>query len=628
MGYGSDGSPNPDDRSPQYRPGRRAARPVGGDRFYGGGHSEESGEVPVYPRPRPTAGPRTVRAAAPAPTAVGYAEPEEYPGYDAYRRPQPGRDRAEDQGRRRRPDDERGYGERGGDRGDRGYGERDRGYGGRGYDERDRDFDGRGYGDSDYGNSNYADPDYAEPGQGQGRRGRHGRHGGDGDDELAGTVSEAGAEGEGADGEDGDPDHKPSRRQRRKIKRANLPPHVLKRRKYIRRSMLGVFIILMGYVGVTMYPYVTGPGTDPLGARVAEWARDHGLGRVVTWLENETYKAPPTGGQLSASQLAQLQKKGKPKPTMSASPTAPPDIPANIVPLAAGTVAGEGVWQAVDYDTSGNPTIETTALRPDAQHTSALAYVVWMRQNALSFALHPGYQQPGGTWQTPDDIPDGQRTGLMATWNGGFKVDPDDALGGFYAEGKEAVPLVDGKAAEVFYADGSIKIGQWGRDETMTPDVVGVRQNLSLLVDGGTVEVDASSGSSAQWGYTINNAYFIARSGVGMMPNGDIIYVSGSELSVQTLAELLKQAGAEYGMELDINPDWVSFMTYDGTADPAEPTPTKLWDFVQPADRYYQPSDRDFVSVYVRSTPATPSASPHTSAAAPPPPSTKSSSKG
>jgi hypothetical protein len=317
----------------------------------------------------------------------------------------------------------------------------------------------------------------------------------------------------------------------------------------------------------------------------------------VTWLENATYKAPPTGGALNSSQLAQLQ--GAPVASPTGPAAAKAELPANITPLAAGTVPGEGVWHSVTTNSAGVPIVEKAALRPDAQHTSDLAYAVWMNQKALKFNLHPGYQQPGGTWNAPSSIAAGQRTGLVATWNGGFKIKPDDALGGFYAEGRTAQPLVNGKAAEVFYQDGSVKIGQWGRDETMTAQVTGVRQNLSLLVDNGQVTVGPGDGSSAMWGYTIKNSYFIARSGVGMTAKGDIVYVSGRFLSVYTMAKLLQAAGAVYGMELDINPDWVSFMSYGGS-DPANPTPTKLWDFVQPADRYFQPSDRDFVAVYTR----------------------------
>jgi len=408
----------------------------------------------------------------------------------------------------------------------------------------------------------------------------------DGDGYGSGPSPRSGGDGDGPDGPGGSTG-------RRKGKKP-VPPHILRRRKIIRRSILGVFLIIFGYVGITLYPYLTAPGTDRFSARVAEWGRDHNLGWAVTWLENTTYKAPATGGTLNSGQLSQLQGPTANVPTAKAAD----DLPTNIPPLATGTIAGEGVWHPITMNTSGVPIVEKAALRPDAQHTSDLAYAVWMNQSALKFSLHPGYQQPGGTWQTPDTIGTNARNGLVATWNGGFKVKPDDALGGFYAEGKTAVPLVNNKAAEVFYKDGTIKIGLWGRDETMTPETVGVRENLSLLVDKGQVTVGPGDGSSAQWGFTIKNSYYIARSGVGMTAKGDIVYVSGGQLSVYTLAKLLKAAGCVYAMELDINPDWVSFMYYNG--DMTNPTPNKLWDFTQPANRYFEPSDRDFVSVYLR----------------------------
>lgn len=404
----------------------------------------------------------------------------------------------------------------------------------------------------------------------------------------------AGEPGDTGDPRDADAANGTGGRSLRRRGKKAVPPHILRRRKIIRRSILGAFLVFFGYVGITLYPYLTAPGTDRLAARVAEWGRDHHLGWAVTWLENASYKPPPTGGKLDAGQLAQLQGA-----TAAPPPKPDVDLPGNIPPLAAGSIPGEGVWHPVTMDANGVPIVEKAALRSDAQHTSDLAYVVWMNQKKLRFNLHPGYQQPGGTWNTPDTIPADQRANLVATWNGGFKVKPDDALAGFYMDGKSAVPLVSGKAAEVFYNDGSIKIGQWGRDESMGPTIAAVRQNLSLLVDNGKLTVGPGDGSSAQWGYTIKNSYFIARSGVGMTAKGDIVYVSGRFLSVYTLAKLLQAAGAVDAMELDINPDWVSFMSYGGS-DPAHPTPTKLWDFTQPADRYFQPSDRDFVSVYKR----------------------------
>jgi hypothetical protein len=368
------------------------------------------------------------------------------------------------------------------------------------------------------------------------------------------------------------------------------------------RAVVGVIVLFIGYVVVTLTPYLTAPGTDPFDARVAEWARDHHLGMAVTWLENETYTAPATGGKLNADQLAQLQsKKGAAdRDDEDNLRVAPVDSPADIVPIAAGTIPGEGVFSPAVVGPQGDPLVETAALRPDADHTSSLAYVAWLDQKSLAFTLHPGYQQPGGSWSEPDHLSSAMLPRLVATWNGGFKVRPDDAMGGFYEDGRTVVPLVDGKAAEVFYKDGSLKIGEWGRDLTMSDDVAAVRENLDLLVDGGTVTVGPGNGSGGDWGYTIRGSYYIARSGVGVTAKGDVVYVGGTELSVYTLAKLLRAAGAVYGMELDINPDWTSFMTYDGLQNPQKPVAQKMWDFDQPAGRYFSASDRDFVSVHAR----------------------------
>jgi hypothetical protein len=87
---------------------------------------------------------------------------------------------------------------------------------------------------------------------------------------------------------------------------------------------------------VTIYPSVSGPGTDSDSARVAEWARDHHLSWAVTWLENETYTPPPTGGTLSAVQRKALlgpEAVPHPHPTGPATAaTAAVDLPTNIAP--------------------------------------------------------------------------------------------------------------------------------------------------------------------------------------------------------------------------------------------------------------------------------------------------------
>jgi hypothetical protein len=98
---------------------------------------------------------------------------------------------------------------------------------------------------------------------------------------------------------------------------------------------------------------------------------------------------------------------------------------------------------------------------------------------------------------------------------------------------------------------------------------------------------------------TIKNAHFVWRSGIGITADGNIVYAMGPALSVPTLAELLQRAGAVRGMELDINPEWVSYMTYD-TKDPTHPVSTKLLDFARTEKRYFSTEERDFVAVYSR----------------------------
>jgi len=54
-------------------------------------------------------------------------------------------------------------------------------------------------------------------------------------------------------------------------------------------------------------------------------------------------------------------------------------------------------------------------------------------------------------------------------------------------------------------------------------------------------------------------------------------------------------------MELDINPDWMSFMYYLAENHPADPKPVNLLrNQIQPATRYYSISNRDFTAVFTR----------------------------
>ena len=349
--------------------------------------------------------------------------------------------------------------------------------------------------------------------------------------------------------------------------------------------------------------YLTAPGGDSVAARLAEWGRDHGLAPVIVALERLQYDAhpPKVGGTpppIAAPKVAGVH--GPSATTHSATTHAPIQIAMRprMKSIVQPALPNEGEWSTL-VTVKGQPAVQAAYMRPDSTHTSYLAGVAWMSHSLLKFNLHPGTDQPGGTWSVPTWIPPGQRKGLVATWNGAFKL--ADARGGFYLDGRTAGKLVDGAASEVFYKDGSMNIGTWNHEVKMTSTVVGVRQNLGLLIDNGKIAANIDSNTEFNWGATLGGKYYIFRSGVGITKQGDLVYVSGDALSAGSLALLLQRAGAVRAMELDINPAWVSYMSYDASHSASNPKPIPLLnDYQRPADRYYTPTSRDFVSVYSR----------------------------
>lgn len=378
-----------------------------------------------------------------------------------------------------------------------------------------------------------------------------------------------------------------------------LSPAQRRRRKIIFRSLAGFLAIFVFLTSYSLYGALSAPGNMSNQARVAEWARGHGMGWAVSWMENQQYQnnKPKTGGTLSPQQLADLAP-----PT--ATPTLAPKekLLAPMKPFVPNPARGEGDWSPAVV-VNGVPVIQTAKLRSDPQHLEYLSAVAWMDQKHASFILHPGSQQPGTVgYNQTDHLSGDQLKNLIATWNGAFLLNPNDAHGGFFLNGKTYGTLVPGQASEVFYKDGTMNVGSWnsGPGFQMAPNVAGVRQNLQLLVDNGQINPQVNSDDKKLWGVTIKNAYFVWRSGIGVTADGDIVYAMGPALSVPTLAELLQRAGAVRGMELDINPEWVSYMTYDGSKDPANPVSTKLLDFARTEKRYFSTEERDFVAVYSR----------------------------
>jgi hypothetical protein len=365
----------------------------------------------------------------------------------------------------------------------------------------------------------------------------------------------------------------------------------------LRPALLVVALLAGTVVGISVVGALCAPGTDSVAARLAEWGRDHGFDGLVTWLEKQQYdhNPPPTGGtpfggipRVAVMPATATDALGS--PGLGAPPALHP--PAGMPPL-----PGEGEWDTV-ATVHGRPAVRVAHVRPDREHTSFLVGVMWIDPILVRGQLHPGFQDPGGTSLAATSLTAAEQHTVVAVFNGGFRLSASH--GGYYSEGHTARPLVDGAASLVLRTDGTATVGAWNREVRMDPDVVSVRQNLVPLVDDGQVNPACQSGGAAVWGSTVGQAAFIHRSGFGVTASGAEIYVGGPALSVCNLGMILQASGVVRGMELDINPNWVSGAYFHPTPD-GPPRGFRLFPGERVAPEHYlSPSSRDWYAFYAR----------------------------
>jgi len=88
------------------------------------------------------------------------------------------------------------------------------------------------------------------------------------------------------------------------------------------------------------------------------------------------------------------------------------------------------------------------------------------------------------------------------------------------------------------------------------------------------------------------------RTGLGIDPQGNLLYLAAPNQTALSLGRLLLHAGAVRAMQLDINPAWPVFVTYGrrggGSPSPFVPNPN------QSATTFLYRSIKDFFALYLR----------------------------
>lgn len=311
-------------------------------------------------------------------------------------------------------------------------------------------------------------------------------------------------------------------------------------------------------------------------------------GTRTSSLVRPTRRASPTPtSRLRRGPSPAGKARGSPTPSPSCTPgatattvpspamTAPPAQPTPIMAMRLRTSSVvhappdvEGGWQAFGPFLAGRAVIARAAVRPDPSRPYAVAALVRLDLARTRLHLVPGSVEPRAdqgvlAFPRPGTIPraDQSPQKLLAAFNGGFQA--VHGRYGMMVDGLTIVTPTDGAATLALLVDGSVCLGEWGRDILPEPDVAAYRQNCPLLIDRGALNPAVKSDDRQSWGLTLTNLDTTWRSGVGLSQDGRyLVYAAGGSLTVGALARALQMGGAYDAMQLDINPFYTCFVTF------------------------------------------------------------------
>jgi len=294
----------------------------------------------------------------------------------------------------------------------------------------------------------------------------------------------------------------------------------------------------------------------------------------------------PTRGATASSPTSSASG-AAPSPTSSASGAASPTLSAQESVAHGATPPAGPAWRA----SPGSPAVQTATL---AGGTTSL---MWMDPSRLRFRIVPGYAVPeGGPSTKADTTPSTWVPTMLAGFDSGYKL--SDHVGGYYYLGRTVAPLRAGLASLVTHADGSLTIGAWGKDVSMTADTVMVRQNLRPLISGGVSRAKVSDGPRV-WGISNGNRPRANRSALGRLPDGGLVFVYAHDVTAAGLADVLLHVGVVEAIDLDMNVSWPTGFVYSHSGGRVVGAKINAH-IVRPPSTYLSRFKKDFVVVSAR----------------------------
>jgi hypothetical protein len=370
-----------------------------------------------------------------------------------------------------------------------------------------------------------------------------------------------------------------------------------------RRTILASCLFCLAIAAVSWLPAVTGARNLSISIASVEWLRSHGGNPIVTQIENWYYtlNAPQKGGpaltslpQVGVGAASGGGEAGEAGEGGEAESThyLPPDVN----PLIHPALKGEGVWEKAGAGVGPRPPALLTTFRSDPEYPQFVAGVAWLDSARTELAYVPGTVEPPEPLESrgSGEVPPNLRHRLVATFNGGFPLETSNS--GLIYRGKVKEAMVDGVATIVRYRDGRVDIVKWNHGPGAPANVWFAKQNLPPIIYEG--KLSPNLGDGPEWGETVNNAVRVWRSGLGIDAHGNLMYAAANYQTVESLAKVLQRAGAVRAIELDINEDWTSFISYrrPGGREPSNLLP----EMYRSPERYLTPDERDFFAIYLK----------------------------
>lgn len=234
--------------------------------------------------------------------------------------------------------------------------------------------------------------------------------------------------------------------------------------------------------------------------------------------------------------------------------------PSPLEPYVTPALGGEGQWNAQDSDpvihaSAGlPPAVLTTFIRSDRGRKATRVYVALWDPRQVELHMMAGTVEPKtATGETgPGLIPRSPEVlrRVIAASNAGFQALHGEF--GMMADGVVYLPPKPYGATVAVKRDGSTVFGTWPEDQTVPPDIVSYRQNMTVMV----LDEKFNPYGRTWWGGTPPgwaDKTHTVRTGICLTREDFVAYFYGADISPEALGQAMIQTRCKYGIALDMN---------------------------------------------------------------------------